>query len=180
MSNRNSRIKKLCAVVVLVMAVGACSSSSPSSETDSTDAVAEATSEVVSTELVVALSDTTNMIELHSFKSTAAYSITKSLYEPLLRQKFETRDDGLLVGTLEHEGAGAESYTVEVSPAGGFVATFKLRSNATFSDGSPVTAADYKYTFDRSIKGPGYIGLLLPFIGVDSVDQINGSDTVTN
>ena len=179
MNNRYLKIKQLVAIAFLVVAIGACSSSSPSSETDSTDAVAEATSEVVSTELVVALSDTTNMIELHSFKSTAAYSITKSLYEPLLRQKFETRDDGLLVGTLEHEGAGAESYTVEVSPAGGFVATFKLRSNATFSDGSPVTAADYKYTFDRSIKGPGYIGLLLPFIGVDSVDQIKVVDDLT-
>ncbi len=172
MNKRNRKIGQLCAAIVLVMAIGACSSSSPSSDSGDTNVPDDTTVVAASTELVVALSDTTNMIELHAFRSTAAYSITKSIYEPLLRQKFETRDDGLLVGLLEHEGAGAESYSVTVSPDGGYVATFKLRPEANFSDGSQVTAADYKYTFDRSIKGPGYIGLLLPFIGVDSVDQI--------
>ena len=182
MSKGNRKIGQLCAVIVLGMVIGACSSSSPSSDsgdTNETDDTTDTTVVAASTELVVALSDTTNMIELHSFRSTAAYSITKSIYEPLLRQKFETRDDGLLVGLLEHEGAGAESYSVVVSPDGGYVATFKLRPEAKFSDGSQVTAADYKYTFDRSILGPGYIGLLLPFIGVDSVDQIKVIDDLT-
>ncbi len=179
MNKRNRKIGQLCAAIVLVMAIGACSSSSPSSDSGDTNVPDDTTVVAASTELVVALSDTTNMIELHAFRSTAAYSITKSIYEPLLRQKFETRDDGLLVGLLEHEGAGAESYSVTVSPDGGYVATFKLRPEANFSDGSQVTAADYKYTFDRSIKGPGYIGLLLPFIGVDSVDQIKVIDDLT-
>lgn len=176
--------KELVAATMLVATLGACSSSSPSSDSgvaDSEEATetTESTGEVASAELVVALSDTTNMIELHTFRSTAAYSITKSLYEPLLRQKFETRDDGLQVGMLEHEGGGAESYSVVVSPDGGYIATFNLRPESKFSDGSQVTASDYKYTFDRSIKGPGYIGLLLPFIGVDSVDQIKVVDELT-
>jgi len=177
-----SVLKGLSTVFVLV-ALSACSGGTSNEvATDSTVDVTTAdttSTDPVSTELVVALSDTTNMIEPHSFKSTASYSVTKSLYEPLLRQKYDEREDGLLLGTLEHEGAGAESYTVVASPSGGFIATFKLRPDAKFSDGSQVTAADYKYTFDRTILGPGYIGLLLPFIGVDSIDQIRVLDDLT-
>jgi len=184
MSKMSLKVKDLFAIFIVVAALGACSDSSPSSDNGVTDdtsgaATDETTSSGNSSEIVVALSDTTNMIELHSFKSTAAYSITKSLYEPLLRQKFELNDDGLLVGTLQHEGAGAETYSVVESPDGGYVATFKLRPEAKFSDGSQVTAADYKYTLDRTILGPGYIGLLLPFIGIDSVDQIKVVDDLT-
>jgi peptide/nickel transport system substrate-binding protein len=48
-----------------------------------------------------------------------------------------------------------------------------------FDDGSPVTAEDYKYVFQRSIEGPGYIGVLLPFIGVSSADQLIVVDDYT-
>ncbi len=48
-----------------------------------------------------------------------------------------------------------------------------------FTDGTPVTAEDFKYTFDRTILGPGYIGLLLPFIGIESPDQVRVIDDYT-
>lgn len=130
-------------------------------------------------DLVVALSDTTNLIEPHTFRSTAAYSVTGALYEPLLRQVFVADENGLLVGSNEVEPAGAESYEIEATEAGGFLATFRLRPENTFATGNPVTAADYKYVFDRTIEGPGYIGLLLPFIGLSSTDQIRVVDDAT-
>jgi len=50
--------------------------------------------------------------------------------------------------------------------------TFKLRSGVKFSDGSPLTAADVKFTLDRSAKGPnGYI--------LASVDDIQAPDAST-
>jgi peptide/nickel transport system substrate-binding protein len=130
-------------------------------------------------EVVVALSDTVDVIELHTFRSTSAFTITGALYEPLLRQVLVDDGTGLLVGSDEVEGAGAESYEIVETDAGGYLATFNLRPDARFSSGNPVTAADYKYTFDRSIEGPGYIGLLLPFIGIDSTDQIRVIDDLT-
>lgn len=130
--------------------------------------------------MVVALSDTVDVIEPHTFRSTSAYSVTGALYEPLLRQQFVPNSQGLLVGDGNKvEGAGASSYDIKPIPGSGFVATFHLRPEAKFSDGNPVTAADYQYVFDRTLKGPGYIGLLLPFIGLDSTDQIKVIDNLT-
>lgn len=130
-------------------------------------------------DLVVALSDTTNLIEPHTFRSTAAYSVTGALYEPLLRQVLVEDENGLLVGGYDVEPAGAGSYEVAETDDGGFLATFTLRPENTFATGNPVTAADYKYVFDRAIEGPGYIGLLLPFIGLSSTDQVRVVDDAT-
>ncbi len=130
--------------------------------------------------MVVALSDTPNLVELHTFRTTSAYAVTKALYEPLLRQKLTPDASGLLMGSpTEYEGLGAESFDIETTADGGMKGTFHLRTDAKFPDGTPVTAEDYKYTFDRTIEGPGYIGLLLPFIGIDSTDQIKVLDDHT-
>lgn len=130
--------------------------------------------EVVEKPVIVAsLADTPNLIELHTFRTTSAYAVTNAVYEPLIKQVLEEQPNGLLQGSfVDHHGAGAESFSIEETADGGFLATFTIREGQTFSDGAPVTAADYKYVFDRSIEGPGYIGLLLPFVGISSTDQI--------
>ncbi len=130
--------------------------------------------EVVEKPVIVAsLADTPNLIELHTFRTTSAYAVTNAVYEPLIKQVLEEQPNGLLQGSfVDHHGAGAESFEIAETADGGFLATFTIRQGQTFSDGTPVTAADYKYVFDRSIEGPGYIGLLLPFVGISSTDQI--------
>ena len=134
----------------------------------------EAMEEVVEKPVIVAsLADTPNLIELHTFRTTSAYAVTNAVYEPLIKQVLEEQPNGLLQGSfVDHEGAGAESFEITETADGGFLATFTIRQGQTFSDGNPVTASDYKYVFDRSIEGPGYIGLLLPFVGISSTDQI--------
>ncbi|MDE0122018.1 MAG: ABC transporter substrate-binding protein [bacterium] len=123
--------------------------------------------------IVASLADTPNLIELHTFRTTSAYAVTNAVYEPLIKQVLEEQPNGLLQGSfVDHHGAGAESFEITETADGGFLATFTIRQGQTFSDGTPVTAADYKYVFDRSIEGPGYIGLLLPFVGISSTDQI--------
>lgn len=178
--------RRLIAGLVGLALIGASCSGDDSSSTttapSATDAPSDSTDPAPGTdkpEMVVALSDTVDVIELHTFRSTSAYTITGALYEPLLRQVLVADDQGLLVGTDEAEGAGAESYELAETDEGGYLATFKLRPEARFSSGNQVTAADYKYTFDRTIEGPGYIGLLLPFIGIDSTDQIRVVDDLT-
>lgn len=130
--------------------------------------------------VVGALGSAINILEPHTFRSTAAYAVTDALYEPLIEQVFEEDENGLLVGSREdHEGAGAETYEITETDEGGLLGTFQLREDAMFPDGTPVTAEDYKYIFDRSILGPGYIGVLLPFIGIESPDQIRAVDEYT-
>jgi peptide/nickel transport system substrate-binding protein len=129
--------------------------------------------------IVAALSDTVNTVEPHTFRSTSAYAATHAVYEPLIVQELSEQAGGWLLGSREsHVGAGAESYTIELTD-GGMLATFNLRTDATFDNGDPVTAEDYRYVFQRSIEGPGYIGVLLPFIGVSSADQLTVVDDYT-
>jgi len=47
----------------------------------------------------------------------------------------------------------AESWEVA---SDGMSCSFKLRPNATFHDGSPVTAADVKWSFDRAVSVGGF------------------------
>jgi len=129
--------------------------------------------------IVFSGADTANLIEPHTFRSTSAYMVTHHVFEPLIRQKM-INDNGLLIGSREiHLGTGSESYSINETSDGGFLGVFKIRKNQTFADGRQVTAKDYKYMFDRSIKGPGYIGLLLPFIGISDVNQISLTDEMT-
>jgi len=188
MQHRPKLVRLLALAVVMAMVLAACSSAEPeSTETtaaDGTDDTPETTSAPEPSGekpgIVVALGDTVNIIEPHTFRSTAAYAVTDALYEPLLEQEFEEQADGLLLGSRQkHVGAAAESYEIVETDAGGLLATFNLRQDAMFTDGTPVTAEDFKYTFDRTILGPGYIGLLLPFIGIDSPDQIRVIDDYT-
>jgi len=130
--------------------------------------------------IVASLADTPNLIELHTFRTTSAYAVTNAVYEPLIKQVLEEQPNGLLQGSfVDHHGAGAESFEILETDAGGFLATFNIRQGQTFPDGTPVTASDYKYVFDRSIEGPGYIGLLLPFVGIAGTDQIRVIDEYT-
>ena len=130
--------------------------------------------------IVAALSDSANLIEPHTFRTTSAYAVTKALYEPLIQLRLEQQADGMWVGEYgDHVGAGAESFEV-VETDDGLLGTFRLRQDAMFPDGSPVTAQDYKYAFDRTMLAEhSYITVLLPLIGISSPDQIRVVDDYT-
>lgn len=123
----------------------------------------------------VALGSDVDLFDPHMFRTDASYVVTANVYEPLLRQKYEEQG-GALQGTDEYEGGLAESWEISED---GKEAVFKLREEAKFSDGTPVTSADVKYTFERAMLGPGYITALLPFIGIDKPEQIETPDDHT-
>lgn len=82
--------------------------------------------------------------------------------------------DSLLAGALDETSAGygllAQDVTVE---ADGLSATFQLRPQARFHNGSPVLALDVKYSFDVLVgpfASPGYRSLLEDVAGADVVD----------
>jgi peptide/nickel transport system substrate-binding protein len=126
--------------------------------------------------LVVAYDTDIDHIELMQFRSLGGYDATANLYEPLITQELVPNDEGELIGQRQMEGAIAESFEVSDD---GTVFTFHLREDAKFADGTPITAHDYKYTFDRAMTGPGYIGLLTPFMALESADDVQVLDDFT-
>jgi peptide/nickel transport system substrate-binding protein len=126
--------------------------------------------------IVVAYDSDIDHIEPMQFRSLGGYDATANLYEPLITQKLVPNETGELIGLSEFEGAVAESFEVSED---GMTFTFHLRENAMFADGTPITAHDYKYTFDRAMLGPGYIGLLTPFMALESPDQVVVVDDYT-
>jgi peptide/nickel transport system substrate-binding protein len=125
--------------------------------------------------LRVALNSDIDLLEPHFFRTDAAYTVTAAAYEPLIVQTYE-EVDGYLDGMDEYEGGLAESWEISDD---GLEATFTLREDLAFANGSPLTAEDVKYVYQRAIEGPGYIAALLPFIGVSDADQIEVVDDRT-
>lgn len=84
---------------------------------------------------------------------------------------FET----LLTGSMDEtaSGYGLLAEDVDVAPDR-LSATFRLRAEARFHDGSPVEAADVKHTYETLISpqaSPGYATSLQEVAGVDVVDK---------
>lgn len=123
--------------------------------------------------ITVALDTAVDLLDPQAFRTFGAQTVTASLYASLLAQTFEADGEGGYIGQPEYGPGLAES--VEYSEDR-MTATFTLRSDAMFPDGSPVTVDDVLWTFERSILGPGYIKSLLPFIGIASMDQIVAGD----
>lgn len=126
--------------------------------------------------IVIAYDGDIDHIEPMQFRSVAAYDATANLYEPLITQDLLANDNGELIGQNTFVPAGAESWDVSED---GTVFTFHLRQDAKFYDGTPITAQDYKYTFDRAITGPGYLGVLTPFMALSSADNVKVLDDYT-
>jgi peptide/nickel transport system substrate-binding protein len=126
--------------------------------------------------IVIAYDGDIDHVEPMQFRSIAAYDATANLYEPLIQQELIDQGDNVWIGSEAFIGAGAESYEVSED---GTVYTFHLRQDAKFADGTPITAADYEYTLQRALEGPGYITLLTGFMAVTSMDQVEVVDDYT-
>jgi peptide/nickel transport system substrate-binding protein len=126
--------------------------------------------------IVVALNTDVDTIELTTFRTIAAFSVTSAIYDPLMAEVFRTQK-GLVTGTGRFRGAIAESMRVR---RGGREVTFSLRKNARFANGARVTAEDVVWTLRRTLLDGGYVKVQMPFVAIDSSDQIvaSGPDTV--
>jgi len=83
-----------------------------------------------------------------------AYGVSWLVYDRLMTYGRRTLPDGRVVydrNKLEPELA--ESW--QIAPDGNSV-TFRLRKNAKFHDGTPVTAKDVKWSFDRAVSVGGF------------------------
>ena len=108
------------------------------------------------TDVVVAVTgQTINSLDLHR-KGTnrPSYQVAVNCYDRLVSfGTKQTPDGGFSYDSTVIEPELAESWTI--SPDG-LTLTFKLKSNATFWDGSKVTADDVKWSFDRAVSAGGF------------------------
>ena len=95
---------------------------------------------------------------------------TATVYEAnILRDLFM----GLMIHNAKAELApgAAESYTMS---ADGKVYTFKMRAGAKWSDGSPVTAHDYVYSWQRLVNkdtAAEYAYMLAPVVNAEAITK---------
>jgi peptide/nickel transport system substrate-binding protein len=130
-------VKQLCAAALMVLAA----------ET----AVAQSRSDV----LIAVGEQGPNSLDTHG---PAANDYTRmiawNVYDRLVSHGSKTLEDGTVaydIDTITPELA--ESWEVSED---GTVLTFKLREDAVFHDGTPVTAADVKWSFDRAVSVGGF------------------------
>jgi peptide/nickel transport system substrate-binding protein len=83
-----------------------------------------------------------------------SYGVSWLCYDRLMTYGKKTLPDGRVVYDINKlEPELAESW--KIAPDGESV-TFKLRKNAKFHDGTPVTAKDVKWSFDRAVTVGGF------------------------
>jgi len=104
------------------------------------------------------------------------HEIITNLYNFLIDFGVRRTKDGQLIGDLNRfTGEVAKSFTV--SPDG--TATFRLRDNAKFSDGTPVTVDDVKFSYDRIFGVRAVTAALMRMATVNGADQVRVLDNNT-
>lgn len=125
--------------------------------------------------LVVAVGTTLNSLDLHRVGTNRpSYQVTVNCYDRLLTFDTKTMPDGAIVYDYgKVKGELAESWEIA---ADGLSATFKLKSNTTFWDGTPVTAADVKWSFDRAVSLGGFPTVQMKAGGLEKPEQFQVVD----
>src|SRR5437867_571249 len=105
--------------------------------------------------LIVIVESGPNSMDIHGVGANRpAYQASWNLYDRLLTYGVKRLPDGSRMydyNSLKPELA--ESWTLAPD---GLSVTFKLRRDARFHDGTPVTASDVKWSFDRAVSVGGF------------------------
>ena len=100
-----------------------------------------------------------------------------NVYDRLLSYGTKTLPDGTLSYDYKKLTPElAESWAVADD---GMSATFKLRKDAVFHDGSPVTAADVKWSFDRAVEIGGFSTIQMGAGSMEKPQQFEAVDDHT-
>lgn len=128
--------------------------------------------------LVVLVELGPNSMDIHGVGANRpAYQASWNLYDRLLTYGSKSLPDGTRVydyATLKPELA--ESW--QVAPDGMSV-TFRLRRDARFHDGAPVTAHDVKWSFDRAVTIGGFPTFQMKAGSLEKPEQFEAVDDHT-
>ncbi|MGE4221626.1 MAG: ABC transporter substrate-binding protein, partial [Alphaproteobacteria bacterium] len=94
-----------------------------------------------------------NNLDIHGVGTNVpGYEASWNSYDRLIGHEVKTLDNGVMYydrNTFKPELA--EAWTIDDMSI-----TFKLRKDATFHDGTPVTSADVKWSLDRAVSVGGF------------------------
>ena len=94
-----------------------------------------------------------NNFDIHGVGTNRpGYEVSWNCYDRLMSHGKKTLADGT-------ESYDRDTFTPELAEewnAGPSSITFKLRKNAKFHDGTPITAKDVKWSFDRAVTVGGF------------------------
>ncbi len=128
--------------------------------------------------LVVVNGQTVNSLDLHrTGTNRASYEIAINCYDRLARFGTKpTEDGGVSFDYSKIEPELAESWEISDD---GLTITFKLKPDAVFQDGTPVTAHDVKWSFDRAVSVGGFPTTQMQAGGFVRPDQFEAVDDAT-
>ncbi len=128
--------------------------------------------------LVVANEFGPNSLDIHTVGANRpAYGVSWICYDRLMTYGKKTLPDGRVVYDRDKlEPELAESW--QLAPDGMSV-TFKLRANARFHDGTPVTAKDVKWSFDRAVSVGGFPTFQMAAGSLSKPEQFEVVDDLT-
>ena len=128
--------------------------------------------------VVIVRGDTINSMDIHrSGTNRPSYMNAVNLYDRLVSFGTKQLPDGSFsydYTKLEPEVAASWSF----APDGKSV-TFKLKPDATFWDGKPVTAGDVKWSFDRAISLGGFPAVQMRAGSLEKTEQFEVVDAKT-
>ena len=94
-----------------------------------------------------------NNLDIHGVGTNRpGYEASWNCYDRLIRNAKKTLPDG----STSYDRDKYEMELAEDMNVGDMSVTFKLKKNAKFQDGTPVTAQDVKWSFDRSVTVGGF------------------------
>jgi peptide/nickel transport system substrate-binding protein len=94
-----------------------------------------------------------NNIDIHGVGTNVpGYEVSWNCYDRLISHEMKTLPDGVQY----YERDKFKMELADDMNVGDMSATFKLKKNATFQDGTPVTAKDVKWSLDRAVTVGGF------------------------
>lgn len=133
----------LALLLIVTVGLAACSPSTPSVTLRDT--------------LVVGMGADAVSLDPHRSNDQSSSRVRGHIYETLIAQD----NDLNLIPGLAESWTQVDALTFE----------FKLKQGVTFHDGSPFTAADVKFTFDRAVASPDIGFIMNPIASTDVVDD---------
>src|SRR5215831_15495733 len=118
--------------------------------------------------LLVVTESGPNNLDIHGVGTNRpGYEVSWNCYDRLMTHGKKTLEDGT-------ESYDRDKFAPELAEewnAGGMSVTFKLRPDARFHDGTPVTARDVKWSFDRAVTVGGFPTFQMKAGSLEKPDQ---------
>lgn len=132
-------------------------------ETGSTTADTTASGDSSLAPLVISLDSAVDVLDAQQWRTPGSMVTTGSLVEQVIEQQYD--EDGIFrLGNSDFDDALAESHEYS---ADGTVLTITLREGLKFADGTPLTADDVVWSYQRGMTmASAYTKVLYPMVGL--------------